>query len=392
VPDNGTLRLQFPASVYTVQPDTVCTVCSEPGEGEYVCGTCNPLGPDTKICDSSTCPCEDRKTCQYRTDAFVAGDSQNLGVDTQCGDCTRMKNDEWEVFKCGGDYDGLYKKCSTCMEGEYQQQECTITSDTVCPACNTAKQGPHAIEYQNLQECDKDERYCGADAAGKYGKEFKGGPDGWKATACEKCNEGFYGESCIYHKFHGECGTITTRERAANRSGFEGDTDEEFIQHCLELCDEFPDCMAFELVDGGDNLFESGPNSFLGRDATCFFKGAYTQELCDKKEPTCDRRTKSRYKGDDPTKDCYSNTYRQNLGCNPNANKGYCVYFPELAEYKPCGGKAEGDSCTTCPPGVDSCVETMEFKSCNADGECAGSGFFGGLTPGPVILDDVVQA
>jgi len=38
--------------------------------------------------------------------------------------------------------------------------------------------------------------------------------------------------------------------------------------------------------------------------------------------------------------------------------------------YDPCAGKKCGDMCTMCPPGDTDCMETMEIKACNSDGQC----------------------
>merc|ERR1719269_364707 len=108
-----------------------------------------------------------------------------------------------------------------------------------------------------------------------------------------------------------------------------GETNEEFIDFCLMLCDEFPDCMAFEVEDGGVTLFESGLNSFEGKMAACYFKSAFSQDdeggISD--ASAAGGRTVSGnglrgrehvFRGEDPTYDCYSNVCRQNAAF-PNA-------------------------------------------------------------------------
>merc|ERR1711908_199285 len=64
-----------------------------------------------------------------------------------------------------------------------------------------------------------------------------------------------------------------------------------FAEFCMSLCDEFPDCLAVEVVDGGT-----------------------------KDEPEGTPDEKNEYKDDDgklvkgnPAMDCYSNTCRQNI-------------------------------------------------------------------------------
>lgn len=43
---------------------------------------------------------------------------------------------------------------------------------------------------------------------------------------------------------------------------------------------------------------------------------------------------------------------------------------PASDGYDPCAGKKEGDSCTICPPAKADCMETMQLKVCNAEGQC----------------------
>jgi hypothetical protein len=274
------------------------------------------------------------------------------------------------VFPCGGKFDGLFKPCSECQPGEYLHSECDkdangrgtdaagnpLHKDTECPACRTR------VAYGQLENCKEGELRCTDD------KDTTCGDWTQRDMPTDVCEEGWFGATCGYHRYGLECGTLTTRERAANRGGYEGNSNEEFIQFCLELCDEFPDCMAFELEDGGSSPYQTGNNSFDGRDATCYFKSSYTQELCDRKEPGCDARTKSRYRSqcDGPDcapalKDCYSNVIRQNAA--------FKSYFPQLAKYDPCKDKADGDTCTVCAPGTD-CLETMVLKTCTA-GTCS---------------------
>jgi hypothetical protein len=40
------------------------------------------------------------------------------------------------------------------------------------------------------------------------------------------------------------------------------------------------------------------------------------------------------------------------------------------SDYDPCGGKACGDACQTCPPDATDCVETTVVKACDRDGQC----------------------
>ena len=42
--------------------------------------------------------------------------------------------------------------------------------------------------------------------------------------------------------------------------------------------------------------------------------------------------------------------------------------------FNDCDDKDEGDECSLCAPDDADCVETMEIKVCNADGECSAGG------------------
>jgi hypothetical protein len=379
---DGVRGLSFPESIYNVAPDTVCKVCTEPQwdgphepEGivwdeltEAIC----TREVDTGIEKCWRCPCRNRPFCEFEILFCEPGDSHTLGEDTHCQDCDQIRGAEirntdkqrqgaetninlyeirdksvdylhndcldteakealpqdlanqqcgwnepvtkpfvpgiqWEVFRCGGTSDALFKPCTVCQRGEYEEQPCTQTSDTVCPVCNLN------LEYGLLNYCLDTEFTCTT----------------WQDTSCDECQDLFFGETCCYHLYHGSCGTMSTRERIPRRLGYEGETNEEFIDFCLMLCDEFPDCMAFEVEDGGVTLFESGMNSFEGKMAACYFKSAFSQDdeggISD--ASAAGGRTVSGnglrgrehvFRGEDPSYDCYSNVCRQN-GAFPNA-------------------------------------------------------------------------
>jgi len=306
-------KLQFPESVYTVRPDTVCTDCTEPsndgvqwevdvlgrgtvdGVDNWVEEPCNIM-KDTTLTDCFICPCEDRPTCQFMTQFCTPGGIHEKGEETSCKDCTKRRGPkEWEVFKCGGTSDALFKPCSLCMEGEYELQECTETSDTICPVCNTM------VSYGLLNRKDeKGQLHGGGCVKGEL--RCTDSLD----TTCVECETNWFGDTCCYHQFFGSCGTMTTRERIAARLGFEGETNEDFIDFCLDLCDEFPDCMAFEIMDGGVDFTESGANNLISKTAACYFKASFTQG----EDAVLDGALA--FKGEDPALDCYSNVCRQN--------------------------------------------------------------------------------
>jgi len=355
----GVRAFQYPESIYTVAPDTTCTVCSEPQwdgplqpEGveideltEAIC----TREVDTTILPCWRCPCRNRPFCEWETVFCEPGDAHTIGEDTHCADCSLIRGSEqrrkdasvdydvrdkeiqteygadnqepfnepitkpfqpgtqWEVFRCGGTSDALFKPCTVCQRGEYEETPCTQTADTVCPVCNLN------LEYGLMHYCLDTEFTCTT----------------WQDTTCDECVDGHFGETCCYHQYHGSCGTMSTRERIPRRLGYEGETNEEFIMFGLMLCDEFPDCMAFEVEDGGMDLYTSGLNSFEGKMAAIYFKSAFTQDdeggISDasaaggrKVSGNGLRGRDHVFRGEDPTYDCYSNVCRQNAAF-PNA-------------------------------------------------------------------------
>ncbi len=57
---------------------------------------------------------------------------------------------------------------------------------------------------------------------------------------------------------------------------------------------------------------------------------------------------------------------------------GCCHIFgsdeSEPGDFNDCDDKEEGEECSLCAPDDEDCIETMEIKVCNADGECSSGG------------------
>jgi hypothetical protein len=288
----------------------------------------------------------------------------SIGTDTKCRKCTPRPRGFWTVFPCNPKHtsDAVHQKCSKCMAGEYQFQKCTQFSDAVCPSCPNAREKL----YKNSKEFKSGLQYCKINKTTglpdtqctstvkktitQDGKTVsvvvpqstkcgawtvktarpsrclpwtRGGKCGeWNS----KCKANFYGQSCCFHKHAYNCGVITTRERSAKRMRYPSDYDKlipkvkpvgypkegYFAEFCMSLCDEFPDCLAVEVVDGGTKDEPEGTPDERNEYKKCFFKSAFTQDQRFK--------PKSEYKDDDgklvkgnPAKDCYSNTCRQNI-------------------------------------------------------------------------------
>jgi hypothetical protein len=84
--------------------------------------------------------------------------------------------------------------------------------------------------------------------------------------------------------------------------------------------------------------------------------------------------------GDDPT----------NEDDTPDAGDGPSIDPPcpgcsdEPEAYQPCAFKACGEVCSSCPPDATDCFETLELKTCGADGQCSGVGRLSCDNPSPV--------
>jgi len=305
------LKTEYASASCTIayQGQTECTDCSECTEGEeYISKQCLNGNPFDKT-----------------TNAFVR---DTTGDDTECTDCTARPEGSWTVFPCNSLHtsDAVHAPCSTCQPGQYQLEECTEFADTVCPACpdsaDTISLGDpdFASGLQYCKMAEGTERsmlhceavtsedgtvtarasFCGEWTDVKVHDQRKCRPEyddksncgAWKGN----CKDGYSGKSCCYHKHNANCGTLTTRERSGERNGFNKGTSEidgtafKFTDFCQDLCDEFPDCMAFEVLANPD------PDG----DPSCFFKAAYTQN------------EKRQWMANDDTWDCYSNTCRQN--------------------------------------------------------------------------------
>jgi len=291
-----------------------------------------------------------------------------LGTDAKCAECTPRPAGSWTVFPCSASHtsDAVHQKCSKCTGGEYEFAKCTAFSDTICPSCPSAREKLFAndanfksgLKYCSVSaETGLPHTFCTSTTnkngvvvprSTKCGRWDTTGittkftwPDGTRHTLpydqdhclpdtrgdspkynkCGKwvsnCQEGFFGQSCCYHKHPYSCGTETSRQRSARRMKFpkSGRTLNDLAEFCMSICDEFPDCLAVEIQDGGD-FSDPAKNGKVVNDKlyeqTCFFKSAFSQDQ--------KFRWKSQYKDNedqlregDPALDCYSNTCRQNI-------------------------------------------------------------------------------
>jgi len=331
------LTLNDVDAVYTYGHDTVCAPCTKCGprhpgfEGAMIYATqiCN-----TEFMGQTECTkCDSCAEGQFISEMCEPGGIHDLGTTTLCQDCQERQDDEWTVFPCSPLHtsDAIHQTCSECGAGEYKFADCTGNSDTVCPQCPDAgdtlflqdENFKSGLQYCKKNEQGQTETRCMAQTdengvvsadSSKCG-EWTDGVDeeGKRKPRClhahsgggqcgewiSYCEEDFGGESCCYHKYPYNCGSITARERIGVRAGYEGETSDDFVDFCRVLCDEFPDCMGFEVEDGGNDELPEGPNALNG-ESICFFKAAYTQDPM------------HNWYGKDANFDCYSNTCRQN--------------------------------------------------------------------------------
>lgn len=227
---------------YLVQgSNAVCTECSECAPFQWVSGVCEEFS-DTQCTDCSAC-----SEKEYISTECAPGMPLEDGSDTVCADCTPLEDGYWEFEACikTGTSDTVYRPCYSCQTGEYEETSCGPTedprlvgTDTVCPNCEQVLGCPedHVVCKQfgdsECKNCDQEEQ--------------------WYPQTC--CAEGYIGETCEYIRHEYGCGTNTFRERTAFRGGFfddnngvEGEDFAAFVLWCKNMCDDFPDCTAFEV-------------------------------------------------------------------------------------------------------------------------------------------------
>lgn len=306
--------------------DTECGVCSGCEHATFATQICDKNEADTECNDCGGCEAGQyiQTPCQPGS-PFDEDRESRFGVDTLCADCTPRGDNEWTVFPCDPLHttDAVHQECTQCSDGEYMLAACGETSDTVCPHCPGAddtlflgdSKYPSGLQYcsrdamgESQVRCEAEINEAGIVSAGRSkcgewedlpmikvaGKMQPMNPDKcryphsdpdskcgeWKSY----CDEGFLGEACCYHKHPASCGTLTTRERSSHRHGYVQGTN--FADFCRELCDQFPDCMAFEIEKDADG-------------GVCHFKAAYSQ-------------SDGKWLGHDESLECWSNTCRHN--------------------------------------------------------------------------------
>jgi len=123
------------------------------------------------------------------------------------------------------------------------------------------------------------------------------------------CEADFYGDNCRYWRTYADCGVGPGyRERTAKTGKFRGQSNGEFIAWCMMLCDEFPDCLAFEIDDIGDDWNRAGTKAEED-DVTQKQSLTKPNSLCSLKH--LETGSVTAFADADLKKDCFSNIRRQ---------------------------------------------------------------------------------
>jgi len=230
----------------------------------------------------------------------IAGDIGTFGRDTICVDCTDAteRPGYYESERCDptGTTDAVWTLCTQCFEGEWEHTLCQLSTDTICPPCYPIN---HCKAVDTMCSLGTDEENNDSICVGP-GSDTKDGPH-------FACQEDFYGEQCAYWRTYGDCGSGPGyRQRTVKTGKFRGETNLEFISWCMMMCDEFPDCMAFEVGDEGAAW--DGPGTAAAE------RDPEEKQIMTKPQSLCalmDVPLGSTQLPSDTSKDCFSNIRRQ---------------------------------------------------------------------------------
>jgi len=220
------------------------------------------------------------------------GDWQSYGSNTECALCTIQEEvgGVFETNPCGGLDNSKFNDCTECVIGQYEAAPCTRSSDRVCPTCTP------------ISQCDASMTICESADDSKCRDSNSNDPTANMLGFCTKKEMhgsmpiGWYGKTCQYMKTTSRCGTNSYRERNARKGKFKSSDVNEFIAWCMDMCEVFSDCLAFELDDNGTGPEESGNfvNGAVNGASMCYLKNTPTVEITD-----------------DFSGDCYSHIQRE---------------------------------------------------------------------------------
>jgi hypothetical protein len=277
-----------------VGSDAVSSGCTNVGEAQWYSAPCTEFS-DSEVTDCALCNAErdcDSMGGEYIDTYCEIGTKADVGMTTQCNACTNADDPAvefmYEAEKCVPTMttDAKWVPCTECKMGEYEHTPCRLSTDTICPPCyplNHCKP-KNTICAVGRAEDDNDSECIGNDAKAMDGPAFA-------------CEADFYGKQCSYWRTYADCGVGPGyRERTVRTGKFRGSTDGEFIAWCMLLCDEFPDCTAFEIGDEGDDWNAPGDAKLTKPNSLCSLKNIATGTIT---------------VPEDLQKDCFSNVARQ---------------------------------------------------------------------------------
>lgn len=268
-----------------VSQDAVCKPCSDCMPGDFVEEVCNKdvVGGDTVCTQCKTC--QDGGSAdggEYIGTPCEMGTYRRYGADTICTECTPDEEldpqgvrEFWESSPClfSDTMDAVFTECTVCTENEWEVTACSPSADAVCQAC------------EPIAHCPMENTVCRDDTKSDclLGAEYGVGA----------CDENYMGNQCTWMKTYTDCGGQPYRVRSGRAGGYGGQENAEFVEFCRQFCDEFPDCIAFEVPDRGHNWHESGRAKF-NTDTECAMYDTVTVP------------------GNNTRFDCYSDITRQN--------------------------------------------------------------------------------
>jgi len=230
----------------------------------------------------------------------IHGDIATFGADTICQDCTDVMEGYYESERCSplGTTDAVWTLCTQCKQGQWEHFPCQLSTDTICPPCYPVN---HCAQVNTmcangLNEESNDSVCVGFEADAASPPAFA-------------CQQDFYVDNCRYWRTYADCGVGPGyRERTAKTGKFRGQSNNEFIAWCMMLCDEFPDCVGFEIDDGGDTWIRAGT---APEEADVTQRQSLTKpnSLCSLKHLPSGSLTA--FADVDLGKDCFSNVRRQ---------------------------------------------------------------------------------
>jgi len=250
--------------------DAMATKCTKTDEHQWYSEPCTEFA-DSK---SSDCyMCDSTRDCastggEYISKDCVEGTPGQVGVTTICNACTNQDEMpgfyENEVCDPLGHADAEWLPCTACMMGEYEHTKCRLSTDTICPPCYPINHcaSEDTICSKGRVEEDQNSECIGGDTRSAEAPRFS-------------CEKDFYGAQCHYWRTYADCGVGPGyRERTVKTGKFRGETGEEFIAWCMMLCDEFPDCVGFEIGDEGQEgqWNETGEGKLTKPNSLCSMK------------------------------------------------------------------------------------------------------------------------